>query len=136
MIIIAQRYNLEAKLISVYADNLDKTSLDDLISVIGIDSFFSLLSDLIVSGIDEAFIAHLLVQAPSQKEILLKAAEELDQLGRLLVLNGLLNSCEWKEEEEVLVLRAKLICLQSDIDAFSAFLAQHKDKKVKARLAL
>ncbi len=113
-------------MISVFAEKEDQTGMADFVKIIGADAFFSILAELIRSGLDESFLAPHLKQAPSEKQILLKTGQELLALGRLELLLATLESCQWKEDEEVLLLLAKLLCLQSQVDEFCQFLATHK----------
>jgi hypothetical protein len=116
---------LEAELISLFAENEDQSGMENFVKAIGIDNFFSLLPNLIQTGTDGSFISSHILQEPSEKQILLDVAEELEQLGYLQLLTSTLEVCQWKEDEEILVLRAKLLCLQSQIDEFCSFLSAH-----------
>lgn len=117
-------------MIGLFAERDDQNGMTNFVKVIGIDSLFSSLADLINSGIDESFVSPHILQAPSEKHNLLNVARELEEIGHLQVLSSTLESCTWKQDDEILLLRAKLICLQSQIDEFCAFLSANEKVKI------
>lgn len=112
-------------MICLFCENDDHDKLSSFITEIGVNSFFPLIPDLIKSGVNDSVLSPHLNQAPSDKKILLSAAEELEAQGRLELFTPLLESCEWKDDDKVLLFRVKLICLQSNIEQFCDFVSAH-----------